>query len=138
MPADQTISNTVATALAFGAGSEQIDTDGFHDTSTNNTRITIPSGKGGKYLVTATCTWVANATGYRELWVQKGASGRVIQATSSIQGSSVAQSQVAVGVLSLSAGDYLQMYVEHNSGGNLNINGDFVQETRFEAYLIGA
>jgi hypothetical protein len=35
------------------ATADAFDTDGFHDTSTNNTRITIPSGKGGKYLFTA-------------------------------------------------------------------------------------
>ena len=32
---------------------DQWDTNAFHDISTNNTRITIPSGYGGKYLITA-------------------------------------------------------------------------------------
>lgn len=137
LPADQTISNAVAAVVAYGAGSESIDTDGFHDTSTNNSRITIPAGKGGKYLVIACCHWVGNGTGYRELWVQKGASGRVVQHTMTTPGTAALQ-QNAIGIVDLAAGDYIQMYVEHNSGGNLNINGDYIQETRFEAYLIGA
>jgi hypothetical protein len=36
----QSIGDNVATALTFGTGSTVIDTHGFHDESTNNTRIT--------------------------------------------------------------------------------------------------
>ncbi len=35
------------------ATSEEFDTDGFHDNSTNPSRMTIPAGKNGKYLITA-------------------------------------------------------------------------------------
>ena len=35
------------------ATSEEFDTDGFHDNSTNPSRMTIPAGKSGKYLITA-------------------------------------------------------------------------------------
>jgi hypothetical protein len=137
LPADQTIANATATVVAFGAGSESIDTDAFHDTSSNNTRITIPAGKGGKYLVIAAVSFVGNSAGTRELWVQKGASGRVIQDTESTVGTT-AQDLLAVGIVSLAEADYIQMYVEQNSGGTLNIDGDFIQQTRFEAYFLGA
>lgn len=43
--ADQTGANyTTATAIAWNA--ETYDTDNFHDTVTNNSRLTIPSGLG--------------------------------------------------------------------------------------------
>lgn len=43
--ADQTTADyTTATALAFNA--EDTDTDAFHDTVTNNSRLTIPAGLG--------------------------------------------------------------------------------------------
>jgi hypothetical protein len=32
---------------------ELFDTDGFHSTSTNNGRLTVPTGKAGKYDVRA-------------------------------------------------------------------------------------
>ena len=44
-----------ATSINSGAviafNSENFDTDGFHDTVTNNSRITIPVGLAGKYLI---------------------------------------------------------------------------------------
>lgn len=47
----QTISSSVNTAVTFNV--EEFDTDGFHSTTTNTSRITIPSGKAGKYLFTS-------------------------------------------------------------------------------------
>ena len=44
----QSLTGNVRYILPFG--NENWDTDGFHSTTTNNTRITIPSGLGGKYL----------------------------------------------------------------------------------------
>lgn len=34
---------------------EVVDTDGFHDNATNNTRITIPAGLGGRYMINGRC-----------------------------------------------------------------------------------
>ena len=42
-----TITNASNTTLAFDG--EVYDTDGFHSTASNTSRITIPSGKGGYY-----------------------------------------------------------------------------------------
>jgi hypothetical protein len=50
--------------IAFTTADE-FDTDSFHDTSTNPTRITIPAGKGGKYLINA---YGVNATGVAGLY----------------------------------------------------------------------
>ena len=36
----QTLADNTAVAMQFGAGSEDIDTHNYHDTATNNTRIT--------------------------------------------------------------------------------------------------
>ena len=35
----------------FAFDNEEFDTDGFHSNTVNNSRITIPSGKAGKYLI---------------------------------------------------------------------------------------
>src|SRR3982750_3036163 len=50
---------TPATAVTFGASSESIDTHGFHDTVTNNTRIT--PNIAGYYRATG-IVWLAGAT----------------------------------------------------------------------------
>ena len=47
--AQATVSNTNYTVLF---GGEDFDTDGFHSTSVNTGRITIPTGLGGYYLFT--------------------------------------------------------------------------------------
>ena len=47
--AQATVSNTNYTVLF---GGEDFDTDGFHSTSVNTRRITIPTGLGGYYLFT--------------------------------------------------------------------------------------
>ena len=47
---------------------EEFDTNTFHDNATNNTRITIPSGKAGYYEITAQATISsANTSGSRAL-----------------------------------------------------------------------
>lgn len=43
--------DTTGAAIAFDA--EDDDTDGFHDNSTNNTRMTVPTGAAGVYLIGA-------------------------------------------------------------------------------------
>ena len=48
------MSMTGGSAQAINLASEEFDTDGFHSTSSNTSRMTIPSGKAGKYLITAT------------------------------------------------------------------------------------
>jgi hypothetical protein len=45
------LTGNVMLTIAFTT--ENFDSDSFHDNSVNNSRITIPSGKGGKYLISA-------------------------------------------------------------------------------------
>ena len=54
----QSISNVTRTALSFDT--ESFDTSGFHSTTVNPQIMTVPSGKAGKYLVTAGVTFATN------------------------------------------------------------------------------
>jgi hypothetical protein len=47
----QTITKGIYNKIAYA--NEVYDTNTFHDNSTNNTRMTIPTGYGGKYLINA-------------------------------------------------------------------------------------
>jgi hypothetical protein len=51
---------------------ERWDTDGFHSTTTNTERITIPSGLAGKYLVNCRVMMISPVGGRYILRVQKG------------------------------------------------------------------
>jgi len=55
------------------ATNEEFDTDGFHDNSTNPSRMTIPAGKSGKYLITAHHR-TANGGDYAYLYLYKNGS----------------------------------------------------------------
>jgi hypothetical protein len=49
--ASATLSVSAHTQHTLPLPAENFDTDGFHSTSSNTSRITIPTGKGGKYLI---------------------------------------------------------------------------------------
>jgi len=63
---------TPQTALVFGTSSEQYDVGGYHDEATNNTRLTIPTGGDGYYLVSCGVdTAIAQRSGYYDLFIAK-------------------------------------------------------------------
>ena len=113
----QTIADNTATILTFD--NEYFDTDGFHDNSVNNSRITIPAGLGGKYLITGLCYVDAvSATGTRILRIFKNGTGgtRLVNNHGIPTNNAMyVQSQI---VVSLVATDYVELQVLQTSGGN--------------------
>jgi len=120
--ASQAISNTTWTTLNFN--SEVFDTDTFHDTSTNNSRITIPSGKNGKYLITAKWHFQGNASGSDRLGAIKK-NGTAIGSYRGINGNASSVGWGASVILDLVATDYIELEVYQDSGGNLNALGGY-------------
>jgi hypothetical protein len=49
------------TSLAFGAA-DTYDPDGYHDPSSNNTKMTIPAGLGGQYRLHIRMTWPSSGS----------------------------------------------------------------------------
>lgn len=133
----QTIANSTRTSLTFDT--ESFDTDGFHSTSSNTSRITVPSGKAGKYLVTAAVTFTGpNATGAREVYIFKNA-GFYSQVFT--LGSSAGSSGTAIAdIIDLAVGDYIEIRVEQASGGSLDVRGNNwgTGATYFGATYLGA
>lgn len=60
-------------AIQFGSGSQIYATQGIHSTSTNNTRITIPSGFTRARFVAG--VEPADTSGISKIWVRKNGSG---------------------------------------------------------------
>jgi len=131
--ANQTVSNATVTTIPFAA--EVFDTDGFHSTSVNNSRITIPSGKAGKYLVIARGTFAQNSNGFRQTRVLKN--GTAVQIN--VEGAnSIADVQSnASYILDLAVGDYLELAVYQNVGGNLIVTASNDNETSLQVSLLG-
>lgn len=128
-----TIANSTYTALTFD--SEDYDTDAFHSTSSNTSRITIPTGKGGKYLLNAVIGWEANSTGTRGMAFYKN--GALVTYPMQYPTATVETWYNGSMVLSLAAADYVEVYAFQSSGGNLNAKGT-ATGIRFEATYLGA
>ena len=132
----QNINNNTLTAVQFSA-TDYIDTDGYHDPSTNNTRITIPTGKGGKYLVITAAIYSVAPNGMRSTIYLNGSAFSELRqdATGGRSG------PIDHLVMNLSAGDYIEFYAYQNSGGAAEIWGtDAVTNkgTRFGVSYLGA
>jgi hypothetical protein len=138
--ANQSVANNTNTAITFD--SESFDTDGFHSTSSNTSRVTIPAGKAGYYLITGTLSWAANATGGRWCYLRKnGSMVSAIAVPYAMQGSSASGVWTAgafshIGNFAVS--DYIELFAEQGSGGALNINGGNVEGCVMQVQFLGA
>jgi hypothetical protein len=135
----QTIAYNSATELLFDT--ERIDTDGFHSTSSNTGRITIPSGKGGKYLVHYRAAFAANTTGDRGYYLYKNGSTIDAGYTGGMA-SGVTDNHYST-ILDLAVGDYLQFYLLQtiSSTGTLTVYGNTTLlqgVTQFGVQYLGA
>lgn len=129
-------SNATDTAVTFD--NEEFDTDGFHSTSTNTSRITIPTGKAGYYLFNAIIAYASNNTGQRYLNIFKN--GAVVrQPISALTNTGGAAQYAASVILNLAVGDYVELYAYQTSGGSVNVvGGNSFNSTRFAATYLGA
>jgi len=127
------IANNTNTKVAMDT--ELIDTDGFHDNSTNNTRITIPAGKAGKYLVSGNANFASNATGDRNAQIWKN--NTEVCVGFDLGGSGNVSPQVSR-ILDLAVADYVEFVISQSSGGNLNSLWNSGQYGWFQVIYLGA
>ena len=135
--AAQTLSNSVATAITWNT--ESFDTNTFHDLSTNTSRITIPSGKAGKYLITGYAGFDENASGSRNLYLYKN--GVLISVLLQLKPAGNTEDQETfTSIQSLAEADYIELYAMQSSGGDLNFprNSDVSSRVEFSIEYLGA
>jgi hypothetical protein len=130
------IADSTFTALTFDT--EQLDTDGYHSTVSNTSRITIPSGKTGKYLIIGAVTWNANATGDRYLTLRLN--GNSIASQLHMGTATGKNFGILTTIYSLTAADYIELFAYQASGGSLDVRCDDLATltTRFQATFLGA
>jgi len=103
---------------------EHYDTDNFHDNVTNNSRITIPAGLGGYYLIISRLRFDQNATAERTTgWYLNGVQQAWVtyQSTTTWGGGGSWPSTPLISIKYLSAGDYVQTYAMQHSGGTIPV-----------------
>jgi hypothetical protein len=116
---------------------ENFDTDGYHDNTTNNSRLTVPAGKAGKYLVCISGIYTANATGTRATSIRLNGTTYVGNDGASICGAGDNQGTTVAKILNLSVGDYVEVDAFQSSGGSLNfVSG--LNQSSFSMSLLGA
>jgi len=133
--AGQSMSNATATVITFN--SESYDTDAFHSTSSNTSRLTVPAGKAGYYLVFGQLAYPGNATGQRQAEILINASGGYAKNVALNNGSSYITTPSFSTVLPLAVADYVELGGYQDSGTALtNQNG--LQYTFFGMTYLGA
>lgn len=124
--AAQSIPNNTATSCNWNT--ESYDTDSFHDTSTNNERLTVPAGVT-RVRLHASVWWAGNSSGQRTATFAKNGSQTFVGNSYDREGSpptnDMAQ-EIVSPILSVTASDYFEVQVSQNSGGALNANGSTV------------
>ena len=119
----QSIPNSADTVISF-TDADEFDTDSMHDTSTNPSRITVPTGMTGVWRITATTSWAAhsNATPRTaELKKNGSAVSRYLAGDRRTSFASTAGFGGFDAVLSLTAADYIELVVSQDAGASVNV-----------------
>jgi len=131
----QTISNNTNTTVLWDA--EEFDVGGYHSTSSNTERITIPTGKGGYYLFTFNIFWNTGADSLRQVEMYKNGSTQVGKFDQSRASSSYGQGVMGSTILSTAANDYFELRVYQDSGNNVDLR-QLTFRSFFACTLLGA
>lgn len=131
--ATQSVNNDTITTVTFD--SEFFDTDAYHSTSSNTSRITIPTGKAGKFLFIAVIQWAANATGVRNMNILKNGV-RITEFADDAVSAGVSTTSFTF-MLDAADADYFEYTCYQNSGGTRTINATATDGTYFQAIRLG-
>ena len=137
---NQTLSDATTTKADFDT--EEFDTDGAYDTS--NKRFTVPSGEGGKYFFHArgrfnmsanqsqfVIMFKKNNNDLAKKYIYSGSAG------TKIFNSTTYFSYDISAVETLSAGDYIEVFVLHQSGGAVTFSSSSSLGAFFYGFRIG-
>ena len=131
-----TISVANNTTTAMTLSSELYDTNAFHSTTVNTSRITIPSGQAGYYLCLGQVDYAPGSQVKLQAQIQKNGGG--IAATAHDGAGGDFNSSVPVqGVFYLDVADYVELYARQLSGGALNAQLDNQTATYLSIAKIG-
>lgn len=131
--ADQSLGTDTMTYIPFD-GTDDYDTDSMHDPSTNNTRLTVPAGEGGKYHVTASA-FTSHTYGDGFCVLRKNGTTIVATGVMADHPGSVGAAYASA-TLDLSAGDYIEFGIRVENASK-SVTDAGVAEPFFEMYKVG-
>jgi hypothetical protein len=105
------------------ASADVFDTNNFHNPASSNTRITIPTGKSGYYLITGSFFFYSGIEYQIMRFVKNGGSGETLQTMKNL-GSNNA-SMTGSFTAYLAAGDYIEMFGQINSTSTDTLDAQF-------------
>ena len=115
---------TSGTSVTMLFDTEQYDTDSIHSTSSNTGRLTCNAA--GLYLVVGQVVFASNATGYRQVVIQKnGTTNQTLDRENPVSGVTTPVSVMAW--VQLSVSDYVELIGTQTSGGALASTAGFGQ-----------
>jgi len=122
--ANQLINDTTYTVLSFN--SEDLDVGGYHDNATNNSRLTVPSGKAGYYYAYFSIAFAGNSSnggsGRRAFIMKNGTVASLCNMQSDVS-AAVTKSLTSGNIFNLAVGDYLEVAAFQTSSSNINVLG---------------
>lgn len=122
-----TISMTPSVRVAVPFTTEIADSNGFHDNSTNPSRFTVPTGYGGKYLLTAFGFLDVGSNSRFTLYYYKNGSDVGNQGIMQQAGNMNSNNQAITGSrqVSLSAGDYVELFIQNDNTASPTVYAAF-------------
>jgi len=132
----QSLTHNTSTKLNFDG--EIYDTDSIHDTVTNTSRLTVPSG-ATKARLTAQVAFAANGTGYRSVIIKDDVAIDYIfhgHARGYQDGSASYDTYINITtpVINVGSSSYFELEAFQNSGGSLSVRG--YEDTWFAMEII--
>ena len=132
--ANQTTSAATYTVITFT--SEEFDTNGFHDNSTNTSRITIPTGYAGKYLITGQISTTTGTETHTSAIKLNGSNFNTMTSVYSAQ--SGAGGSIQNVIMNLAVGDYVEFSQYSVNGVQVNGTAANSRPSSFACQYLGA
>lgn len=118
----QSVATSTVTPIQFGA--ELYDNRGIHSTTYSNSKIIIPSGMGGLYIMTGVFSMVQSGTGYQTAAWRFNGTPTYEGRSDKVANAGVQLSNIATYMVEVPAGEYFELIAFQTSGGPLNVLAD--------------
>lgn len=131
----QSLTTATWTSLTFDT--ERFDTDAFHSTATNTSRITIPAGKGGTYMIGGIVGFAGSGVGTRNVRLYLNNTTRIADIGHPPHATAAAQRFGLTTIYDLVATDYVELQAYQDTGAALNTATTGEAFPNFWAYRVG-